>query len=331
MTRLARRDLEAVVAMLGDAATIDGPDPFTQELADRLAALFACEYATYERLDHVRRIEHAYVPTTGDPWQESGVRPDDWDREHRRSYALGVSKASDEYSWRARRAGGSAPVLSWLVEHGVVDTLSLHYGRSDSHDLIVHMDSKERDFDDRDRLLLEMLQPHFDALERQAETRRRFNALLSAMDRAEEHESRGLIVLGRDGRVDHASETARRLVGAWFGELDGRLPDALDEWRTSGSLVALVLRGGDRRLVVEAPNREALLVSEQPDLDRLLTARERDVMQCVAAGLTTAETARRLWVTPATVSKHLEHVYAKLGVRSRTAAVAALGLATNLD
>jgi DNA-binding CsgD family transcriptional regulator len=31
-------------------------------------------------------------------------------------------------------------------------------------------------------------------------------------------------------------------------------------------------------------------------------------------------------VTPATVKKHLEHVYEKLGVQSRTAAAAKLGL-----
>jgi DNA-binding CsgD family transcriptional regulator len=34
----------------------------------------------------------------------------------------------------------------------------------------------------------------------------------------------------------------------------------------------------------------------------------------------------QLSVTPATVSKHLEHVYRKLGVSSRTAALAAVGL-----
>jgi DNA-binding CsgD family transcriptional regulator len=33
-----------------------------------------------------------------------------------------------------------------------------------------------------------------------------------------------------------------------------------------------------------------------------------------------------LSITPATVSKHLEHVYAKLGVNSRTAALARLGM-----
>lgn len=55
-----------------------------------------------------------------------------------------------------------------------------------------------------------------------------------------------------------------------------------------------------------------------------LTAREHEVLALVALGKTNAEIAHRLWVAPGTVRKHLENVYAKLGVNSRTAAVARL-------
>jgi DNA-binding CsgD family transcriptional regulator len=53
-----------------------------------------------------------------------------------------------------------------------------------------------------------------------------------------------------------------------------------------------------------------------------LTPREREVMLRVADGLSNAEIASALVVEPCTVRKHLEHVYEKLGVRSRTAALA---------
>jgi DNA-binding CsgD family transcriptional regulator len=189
------------------------------------------------------------------------------------------------------------------------------------------MESRERDFDERDRLLVEALAPHFVALDRQAAVRRRLAAALSELASADADEPHGIILLGRDGRVEHASPAARRIVGAWFGELDGRLPSLLEEWRAGAAAPApLELDRDGRRLVVEAPNGDALLVREDATAVRLLTRRERDVLRCIAAGLTTAETARRLWVTPATISKHLEHTYAKLGVRSRTAALAALGL-----
>lgn len=53
-----------------------------------------------------------------------------------------------------------------------------------------------------------------------------------------------------------------------------------------------------------------------------LTLRELDVLRCVARGLSTGEIAAQLVVAPSTVRKHLEHVFARLGVSSRTAAVA---------
>jgi DNA-binding CsgD family transcriptional regulator len=56
-----------------------------------------------------------------------------------------------------------------------------------------------------------------------------------------------------------------------------------------------------------------------------LTTREGEILELVAAGLTNAAIAERLWISPGTVKKHLDHIYAKLGVANRTAAVARLG------
>jgi len=51
-----------------------------------------------------------------------------------------------------------------------------------------------------------------------------------------------------------------------------------------------------------------------------LTVREAEVLGLLARGLTNREIARRLGITPKTVSNHLEHVYTKLDVGSRAAA-----------
>jgi DNA-binding CsgD family transcriptional regulator len=56
--------------------------------------------------------------------------------------------------------------------------------------------------------------------------------------------------------------------------------------------------------------------------DRVLTQREYQVVLLVAEGLTNAEIAGRLWISPGTVRRHLENTFAKLGVHTRTAAVA---------
>ena len=52
-----------------------------------------------------------------------------------------------------------------------------------------------------------------------------------------------------------------------------------------------------------------------------LTLRERDVLQWLACGKTDADIAALLSISPRTVHKHLEHIYVKLGVETRTAAV----------
>ena len=60
-------------------------------------------------------------------------------------------------------------------------------------------------------------------------------------------------------------------------------------------------------------------VRRGPDL--ALSPREVEVLRLVAAGTTNRETARRLLISEATVKTHLLHLYEKLGVNDRAAAV----------
>ena len=52
-----------------------------------------------------------------------------------------------------------------------------------------------------------------------------------------------------------------------------------------------------------------------------LSGREVEVLTWVARGKTNSEIGRILEISSRTVSKHLEHIYPKLGVESRTVAV----------
>jgi DNA-binding NarL/FixJ family response regulator len=54
-----------------------------------------------------------------------------------------------------------------------------------------------------------------------------------------------------------------------------------------------------------------------------LSTREREILTLVARGTANREIARRLFISEATVKTHLTHVYDKLGVNDRAAAVAA--------
>ena len=51
-----------------------------------------------------------------------------------------------------------------------------------------------------------------------------------------------------------------------------------------------------------------------------LSAREVEVLGLVASGMTSAQVAKELFISPNTVNRHLHSIYGKLGVSSRAAA-----------
>jgi DNA-binding NarL/FixJ family response regulator len=54
-----------------------------------------------------------------------------------------------------------------------------------------------------------------------------------------------------------------------------------------------------------------------------LTRREREVLGLLRQGLSNREIAKTLWITESTAKRHVHNVLTKMGVRSRTEAVAA--------
>ena len=51
-----------------------------------------------------------------------------------------------------------------------------------------------------------------------------------------------------------------------------------------------------------------------------LTSREVEVLGLVASGLTNAQVAKELFLSPRTIQRHLNSIYHKIGVSSRAAA-----------
>jgi len=68
------------------------------------------------------------------------------------------------------------------------------------------------------------------------------------------------------------------------------------------------------------PSTEGIPVLSSSNAVATLTPREREVLGWVAAGKTNAQIAQILGAMPRTVAKHLERIYEKLGVETRTAA-----------
>jgi DNA-binding CsgD family transcriptional regulator len=74
--------------------------------------------------------------------------------------------------------------------------------------------------------------------------------------------------------------------------------------------------------LLQAHISEALRQHARAASARLLTARQFGLLQLVAAGHDNRTIARQLAISPGTVRVHLENIYERLGVMSRTAAVA---------
>jgi len=98
-----------------------------------------------------------------------------------------------------------------------------------------------------------------------------------------------------------------------------------DNEQAPGSTVTATGCGGSLTfdLVLDPPAVEmrpfalAQFVAELP-----LSPREKELLLEVGKGKTNAAIARTLGISPATVKKHLEHIYQKLGVSGRVAALA---------
>jgi DNA-binding CsgD family transcriptional regulator len=123
-----------------------------------------------------------------------------------------------------------------------------------------------------------------------------------------------------------------------------KLPTVVTEWLTtelakeSDHLPLHAKNSGlELHLTIARRQRELLILLEEKSeegsasLDHYqLTPRELDVLLWVAKGKTNRDIAEILGMSPRTVNKHLEHIYVKLGVETRSAAAALVAGKTNL-
>ncbi|CAN5441569.1 response regulator [soil metagenome] len=156
-----------------------------------------------------------------------------------------------------------------------------------------------------------------------------------------------ITVRATDGRLMWQTPLARELLQSFFGAASAYAPEAVQTWlRHQLPLLVehaepprLAIEQGARRLTFrlhqQAGDDDWLIVMrevsdasviEAMSLSFKLTAREAEVLYWVVKGKINRDIGDILGTSPMTVKKHLERVFAKLGVETRTAAA---GMAMN--
>jgi DNA-binding CsgD family transcriptional regulator len=204
------------------------------------------------------------------------------------------------------------------------------------------------DYTERERLLLTLVQPHLIQAYENAVAWTVMKKRLELAERGLGRMRAAVLELRRDDRVESIPSLAQQLLGKYFGvrPRSRGLPNLLRAWvKHQRSLLAqvrvprplLVNRPGERLIIrmVSENDQIFLLLSEQTTSIRHqalladgLTPREAEVLAWVARGRTNSEVANILTMSARTVQKHLERVFEKLGVESRTAAAARVWEAT---
>jgi DNA-binding CsgD family transcriptional regulator len=204
-----------------------------------------------------------------------------------------------------------------------------------------------RDFTGGERRLLDVLLPHLlhghRAVTRASALQENLQALGHGIDAA----GLGVVVVGGDGLVRHATPLARRWLAEFFPGAPrepGRLPGPVADWAAGhevdparldaippacrplltecdGRQLAIERRGGGTTAVLLLTRRYTEVpVTALTGLG--LTPREADVLRWLVDGKRDSEIAVILGVSVRTVNHHVERIYRKLGVETRVAATA---------
>jgi len=209
------------------------------------------------------------------------------------------------------------------------------------------LNRRGRDFSERDREILDLVRRPLAALYRNAMALDSVQQALTRMAADETEEGWMLVALDASRHItgvvpqiepwfDAAFGPSRAGIGATLPEAIDRAVaaqfGAIDDALSLGNAASEII-GRDARCTVQAlwrgdESRDALVLIRRvgptpmrPAARDDLTVREREVLQWVAAGKTNSQIAEILSASPRTIGKHLENIYAKLGVETRTAAV----------
>jgi DNA-binding CsgD family transcriptional regulator len=199
----------------------------------------------------------------------------------------------------------------------------------------IALDRDCADFTETERLCLDLVRPHLVQGYRNVQA-------LDLMKQTIEGTGTRLFIVGRTGHPVTGSDEAWRMIARYFNAAHARrsLPDELVRWinherahfaqesDAPSPSVPLVVTNENGRLTVKfiwggkVAGQDLILIDEElAVIAPTLTRREAEILTWLSQGKTNAEIGEALSISPRTVKKHLEHIYSKLQVHRRTAAV----------
>ena len=204
-----------------------------------------------------------------------------------------------------------------------------------------------KDYDEDERAILNLMSPHLTAAIRNANAFEKIEKNRQSWKAVAESMGRTIIDVDQDGNIKYLSEKAKALLKKYFRDrvlTIGGLPDSLARWITENRSdfirskevgmppKPLVLFGENEKLIIRfnydySTNLISLLLFEEreistEDLASLgLTNRETEILFFIAKGKTNPEIAILCDISVRTVEKHVENIFIKLGIETRTAAI----------
>jgi DNA-binding NarL/FixJ family response regulator len=337
MTTLSEREASVLLGFVSELGDVDDPLPFPPQLIARLHALISAELVSYSELDPVERSSILQVWQGADGqdlisrgnevWPEPGrelwwsLRPTHPACGYRTSTGdwTTVRKVSDFVTLREFRR---TPIYDAFYRGEVDHWLDVGLPPEPQRTRVFIFTRFNRaDFDERDRLVAALLQPHLARRAEEAEAALRAAEALAAIEDGSIEEARRVVLCSGSGVIEFASASSRALLRRYLGLDNGRVPPSVLGRRK------LTVQGGDGSLrirIARTDNLYLLMLEERDARVERLSAREREVLDHVLLGRANEGIAFQLGIARATVAKHLENAYRKLGVQNRTAAAALL-------
>jgi DNA-binding CsgD family transcriptional regulator len=343
----AKRALAAVEAI---AVESDGYASFVRQVLDELAELVDSDLTTLSLCD-LERGTRTIVGRRGEAISAQDraafnrhFREHPLVRYHGTHFRGPTQRITDCVSQLAFR---QSPVFAEYYRRiGISYVMALPLRIDDANVISVVFNRSSLNFSDAERATLDVLRHPLGALYRNILVREEASVCQRSLQGIVASNGWHLVAVGNDGGVVEMSDEAARMLRYFFADAPsgarGDAPAPLAAWLRRRSrnwgldrlqtapysairegmkltvhFVADPLRPECGHLLMRQ-ERVALAARELDSLP--LTARERDVLALVAAGKTNGEVATLLAISPRTVQKHLEHVFEKLGVETRTAA-----------